>query len=186
MASQEPTNPKPKTIPPMIKAILYEIPFFDGMPHFIAGDFNGDIEDFDAVMNLVQNLNWTNVGAAADTWGQPPNAPTCLTGHANEPTIRDHVLACPTAWPLITNRRVVPADLCLTHSTLQLQIQPHNATYWQYQCRTMRPLQELTTNHFRDVFGEPPQEVENHNILKENVTEPPEGREAFGAIALYL
>ena len=43
---------------------------------FLVGDVNAEPADLPALQELLQNLGWTELGAAAAMWGQPASAPT--------------------------------------------------------------------------------------------------------------
>ena len=66
---------------------------------------------------------------------------------------------------MITNFRVVDRDQCPTHSTLQLQINPKDAAYWQYAARPVKSLSLLVDKSFTEWHGEAPAPHSEDDIL---------------------
>ena len=87
-----------------LQATIQELMHFEGMPHLIVGDFNLELKDFSATWVLIFIMNLVDEGAVSETWGQPKNATTCQHMRASPPG--EIVLACPVAFPFITNFRV--------------------------------------------------------------------------------
>ena len=69
-------------------------------PTFIVGDINADPDDLPTLSELLANKGWTDLGAAAATWGQLASQPTCITKQSNAATRRDYMFCLPvrSAW----------------------------------------------------------------------------------------
>ena len=67
----------------------------------IVGDVNADPADVPAIKCTLQQ-GWSDLGAQADQWGQPPCAYTCLAQQALQPTRRDYAFANATAIQLVS------------------------------------------------------------------------------------
>ena len=128
-------------------------------------------------------MGWVDLSEVADQWGQPPDQATCRTVQSSEPTIRDYVHACPLAFPMVSNFRVVPFDLCPTHSTLQVQLKPPPTSAWQYTPVKRHPLAELVGEAFTSWHGAPPTPLQDHQLLDPDVSDvielPEEVRASF-------
>ena len=103
-------------------------------------------------------MGWQDLNRIADTWDEQPNTPTCRTSNSLQPSIRDYVLACPLALPMVKNFRVLHHDLCPTHSTLQVLVVPKREQVMQHQVRLKKPLGELLDEAFTQRFGTGPGE----------------------------
>ena len=114
----------------ILRAIIQEAFHFAANPKIITGDINGDFDSFPELEMLCESMGWQDLNAIATTWGQPSNAPTCRTALSHQPTIRDYCLVCPITLPMVMNFRVLDADLCPVHSTLQIHIVPPTADTW--------------------------------------------------------
>jgi len=140
----------------ILRACIQEALHFAANPKLITGDLNGDFDSFPELQTLCDSVGWQDLNAIASTWGQQTNMPTCRTAQSFQPTIRDYCLACPAALPMIKQFRVLDADLCPVHSTLQIYIVPPENAIWQYQSTPKRPLKELMEETFSDRFGQGP------------------------------
>jgi hypothetical protein len=143
----------------ILRACIQEALHFPANPKLLTGDLNGDFETFPELQTLCDSMGWHDLNAIASTWGQQNNMPTCRTAQSCQPTIRDYCLACPAALPMIKQFRVLDADLCPVHSTLQIHIVPPKSDIWQYQSTPKRPLKELMEETFSDRFGQGPRQL---------------------------
>ena len=137
----------------IIQAIVDDISLRPHGAHFIAGDVNADVPDIPALHRLVSDEGWTDLGADAGQWGQPPNQPTCHTKGANQPNRRDYVFASPRAIQLVTHFQVSTADICPTHATLTFHLNTGDAGYHLYQARSPAPLESLLEQRFKLQYG---------------------------------
>ena len=125
-------------------------------PAFLVGDVNAEPADLPALQELLLNLGWTDLGAAAAMWGQPASVPTCLTKKSNEPTRRDYIFFSPAALALVRGLVVRPGDLCPTHSTLEVHFDLDAPAYSRNKQRLPTSLDSLVQDAFVHLFGEPP------------------------------
>ena len=114
----------------ILRACMQEAMVLPEVPKFILGDFNGDWDSFPELDTLRDNMGWTDLNEVAEQWGQHAQAPTCRTANCNEPTIRDYVLACPLAFPWVTNFRVINYDLLPYPWHHPVQIKPPSEDAW--------------------------------------------------------
>ena len=155
---------KAKLTSAILQACIAEAMHYTELYNIMVGDLNGDFDSFEELGTLVTSMGWQDLNSIADTWGQTPNQPTCRTALSNQPTIRDYCLVCPKVLPLVQAFRVVDADLCPVHSTLQLQLDLSAEDRWVHQTVPKRTLKELLIHAFEDRFGtgpiQPPDDLE--------------------------
>ena len=132
---------------------------------FLVGDLNADPDDIAAILALLADLHWVDVGSIASTWGSPDCQATCTTKGANQPTRRDFVFASPEALGLIKGFKVMGEDLCPTHATLTLLLDLEEAEYSTYRARKQRELPLLVHEAFRTGHGSPPSPINKEDIL---------------------
>jgi len=147
---------KAKDTSRILRACIQEANHFPANPKLILGDLNGDYDSFPELEMLCETMGWQDLNAAAATWEQQPNVATCRTALSHQPTIRDYCFACPITLPMVKQFRVVDADLCPVHSTLQVHIVPPTKDRWQHQSTPRRALKELMEEAFCDMYGEGP------------------------------
>ena len=85
------------------------------------GDFNGDIDDFPVLANVINDEGWHDLGAIANQWGQPQNAPTCLPNGGN-PSRRDYIIADVFAIGLVEKIRGCTTVDIGNHGILQVAV----------------------------------------------------------------
>jgi hypothetical protein len=163
----------------ILQACMAEARHYADHPTLLVGDLNGDFDTFDELGTLVSTMGWQDLNTIANTWGQPSNQPTCRTALSKLPTIRDYCLACPLALPLIRGFRVLDADLCPVHSTMQIQIDLKTEDRWVHHSVPKRPLRELLDQAFVHRFGTgplpPPDDLQQDlEQLSEGHALPPE------------
>ena len=132
---------------------------------FIVGDFNADLEDIPSALIFTEELQWQDLGAIAQQWGQPAEAPTCTVANANEPTRRDFILASPMAIPMVTHFQVSTGDVCPTHATLTMHVAIQAGQCSLQQSRTPHSLNQLIHTDFSTLFGVLPERLNKEDIL---------------------
>ena len=102
----------------VLRAIVDEMRGLPECPCLILGDFNAEPSDLPTFQKLT-SLGWTDMGASAEIWNRAPNTPTCRAPNANGPgSVRDYILASPSALPLISDFAVTNDSSFATHSVL--------------------------------------------------------------------
>ena len=121
--------------------------------------------DLPTLHDLLTNQGWTDLGAAAGTWGQPACVPTCITKQSHAATRRDYMFCNPTALSLVRGLYVRAGDLCPTHSTVEVHLALDAPAYALNKQRTISPLDGLVQHAFHHLYGEPPAQPSADDLL---------------------
>ena len=134
-------------------------------PTFIVGDINADTEDLPTLSELLANHGWTDLGAAAATWGQPASQPTCITKQSHAATRRDYMFCNASALGLVRGLHVRAGDLCPTHSTVELHLALDAPAFDMNKQRFITPLDELVQDAFVHLYGSPPERPASDDLI---------------------
>ena len=94
-------------------------------PILIAGDLNAYPLDIPAMSELLGKFCFSDLGAVADTFGQPTHQPTCVAPSSLQATKRDFMFASPSLFAAVRNFRVIFQDETPLHGTLFVQLNFH-------------------------------------------------------------
>ena len=134
-------------------------------PTFIVGDINADPADLPTLSDLLTTQGWTDLGAAAATWGQPASQPTCITKQSNAATRRDYMFCNASALSLVRGLFVRAGDLCPTHSTVEVHLALDAPAFSMNKQRFISPLDGLVQQAFLHLYGDPPVRPSSDDLL---------------------
>ena len=88
----------------------------------IAGDINGEPEDFPNLVTMIQDEGWTDTGAKAELWGGIAGQPTCHASSKAKQTRRDYIFVNSLLLPAVAGMRVQDDDTFPTHQPVQIRL----------------------------------------------------------------
>ena len=106
----------------MLESVLHDNETRKGGPVLIMGDFNIEPEKLRTVRRIMEEAQWTDLGAEGDIWGRPRGVPTFQVRKEDSPTRIDAVLANPEALPLIEDFQVVADEMLPDHRVLKIKL----------------------------------------------------------------
>ncbi len=89
-------------------------------PKALAIDLNADDTDVPAVVEMLKDQNWIDLGAHAHIWNREPREFTCVTSNCKKPTRRDYLFVNRAFFQLVMDFQVIHDNGVPTHSTLQV------------------------------------------------------------------
>ena len=85
----------------IVSAIIAEMQVHPECPILIAGDLNAEPSDIPAISELLGKFCFSDLGAVADTFGQPTHQPTCIAPSSLQATRRDFMFASPSLFAAV-------------------------------------------------------------------------------------
>ena len=137
-------------------------------PTFIVGDINADPDDLPTLTDMLATKGWTDLGAAAATWGHPASQPTCITKQSHAATRRDYIFCNANALSLVRGLVVRAGDLCPTHSTVEVHLALDAPAFTINKLRHIVPLDSLVQDAFIHLYGAPPERPASDDILSDS------------------
>ena len=85
----------------IISAIIAEMQAHPECPILIAGDLNAEPSDLLAISKFLGEFCFLDLGAVADTFGQPTHQPNCIAPSSLQATRRDFMYASPSLFAAV-------------------------------------------------------------------------------------
>ena len=109
----------------IISAIIAEMQVHPECPILIAGNLNAEPANIPAFSKLKGKFSFLDLGAVADTFGQPTHQPTCIAPSSLQATRRDFMFASPSLFAAVPKNEVIFQDETPVHGTLFVQLNFH-------------------------------------------------------------
>ena len=107
----------------IVDAIIEEMEAEPYTPTMIVGDLNAEPKRLTNIKELIEEENWTDLGANAIFWGGTDSENTCLSRAGAEPSRIDAAVVCPEAFKMVSGFKVEKIDDIPTHASIQVKIQ---------------------------------------------------------------